>query len=67
AASSHLDPSAPGMAELLERAREAFIVGMQWTSIIAAILVAAAAAVAWFVIPSHRERPRVETTERSTS
>ncbi|RDI44615.1 DHA2 family multidrug resistance protein-like MFS transporter, partial [Nocardia mexicana] len=30
AASSHLDPSAPGMAELLERAREAFIVGMQW-------------------------------------
>ncbi|WP_240744672.1 MFS transporter [Microbacterium sp. PF5] len=55
-ASSHLDATAPGIAAILEQAQHAFTVGMQWTSVIAAVLLAIAAVVAWFVIPSHRER-----------
>lgn len=54
-AMSQLDPTAPGMAELLAHAQDAFTVGMQWTSIIAAVLVCIAAVVAWRVIPSRRE------------
>lgn len=66
-ATSRLDPSVPGVAGLLEQAREAFTIGMQWTSIIAAILVAAAAVIAWFIIPSQREEVRVEMPKGAKS
>ncbi|GAB3560192.1 MFS transporter [Spelaeicoccus albus] len=66
-ATSHLDPSVPGVAGLLEQAREAFTIGMQWTSVIAAILVVAAVVIAWIVIPSGREESRSEASQQAIS
>ncbi|GAA3398031.1 MFS transporter [Cryptosporangium minutisporangium] len=46
--------SAAASSEPMDAAREAFVEAMQATSVIAAILLAFAAVVAWRVIPSHR-------------
>ena len=44
---SLLDPTDPALAG----ARHAFTTAMQWTSVMAAVLLAATAALAWFTIP----------------
>lgn len=53
---SVLDPTDPLAAEALAAAQHAFTGGMQVASIVAAVILAIAAFVAWRVIPSTRER-----------
>jgi len=54
AASTRLDGADPATAGLLDQAREAFVSGMQTTSLIAAGLCVLAAVIAVFAIPSPR-------------
>ncbi|MGH1565163.1 MFS transporter [Mumia sp. DW29H23] len=49
-----IDPTAPGGSDTLGAAQAAFASGMQSTSIVAAVLLFVAAAIAWRVIPSGR-------------
>jgi DHA2 family multidrug resistance protein-like MFS transporter len=63
-AASRLDPDDPAMVEVLGQAQHAFTVGMQWTSVIAAILLLVAAAFAWFSIPSSEEHHSTEEDGR---
>jgi DHA2 family multidrug resistance protein-like MFS transporter len=51
-AMSQLDTGNPTVLAALEQAQRAFTVGMQWTSVIAAVLLAVAAVIAWVAIPS---------------
>jgi DHA2 family multidrug resistance protein-like MFS transporter len=53
---TQLDTSDPAVMAAIDQAQHAFTVGMQWTSVIAAILLAVAAVIAWRAIPSHRGR-----------
>jgi DHA2 family multidrug resistance protein-like MFS transporter len=47
-----LDLANPAASAAVEQAQHAFTVGMQWTSVIAALLLAVAAVIAWIAIPS---------------
>lgn len=47
-----LDLSDPAIQGLIEEAKRAFTSGMQWTSVIAAVLLAIAAVIAWKSIPA---------------
>lgn len=60
AAMSQLDSGDPAVLAAIEQAQHAFTVGMQWTSIIAAVLLAVAAVIAWFAIPSPKVRPTID-------
>ena len=51
-----LDPADPLAAEALAAAQHAFTGGMQVASVVAAVILALAAVIAWRVIPSARER-----------
>ena len=53
-ASARLDLTDPAQAALLAEAQHAFTVGMQVTSVVAAVILVLAAVVAWRVIPSPR-------------
>ena len=53
-AMSQLDTADAAVRVAIEQAQHAFTVGMQWTSVIAAILLAIAAVIAWIAIPSHK-------------
>ncbi|WP_307793743.1 MFS transporter [Microbacterium stercoris] len=58
---TQLDTADPAVLAAIEQAQHAFTVGMQWTSVIAALLLAIAAVIAWIAIPSQGERaPAVE-------
>lgn len=57
---SQLDTTNPAVLAAIEQAQHAFTVGMQWTSVIAAILLAIAAVIAWIAIPSHKEQAGVD-------
>ncbi|WP_258366792.1 MFS transporter [Curtobacterium sp. MCSS17_011] len=54
---TQLDRTAPDVAAVIEQAKHAFTVGMQWTSVIAAVLLIVAAVIAWRSIPSRAETP----------
>jgi DHA2 family multidrug resistance protein-like MFS transporter len=51
---TQLGTAAPAVMAAIEQAQRAFTLGMQWTSVIAAILLAVAAVIAWTTIPSPR-------------
>jgi len=53
-AMSQLDSADAAVRAAIEQAQHAFTLGMQWTSVIAAILLAIAAVIAWIAIPSHK-------------
>lgn len=55
----------PDSSGLLASAQYAFTSGMQATSVIAAVLLAGAAIIAWSVIPSHRGRQNSESMEHT--
>ncbi|MDD7963066.1 MFS transporter [Microbacterium thalli] len=57
---SQLDTTNPAVLAAIEQAQHAFTVGMQWTSVIAAILLAIAAVIAWIAIPSHKGQATVD-------
>ncbi|MFD5214484.1 MFS transporter [Microbacterium sp. NPDC058345] len=57
---SQLDTGRTEVLAAIEQAQHAFTVGMQWTSVIAAILLVIAAVIAWVAIPSHKGRTPVE-------
>lgn len=57
--SAVLDPSTPVGAEALAAAQHAFTAGMQLASVVAAVILAVAAIIAWRVIPSTRERAEI--------
>jgi DHA2 family multidrug resistance protein-like MFS transporter len=59
-AMTQLDLADSAVLAAIEQAQHAFTVGMQWTSVIAAVLLAIAAVIAWVAIPSHRGRTPVE-------
>jgi len=52
-----LDLADPSAMKLIADAQHAFTSGMQWTSIIAALLLAVAAVIAWKAIPSAKAQP----------
>ena len=60
AALSQLDMTNPAVLAAIEQAKHAFTAGMQWTSVIAAALLAVAAVIAWFAIPSAKERATID-------
>jgi len=49
---TQLDTTDPAVLSAIDQAQDAFTIGMQWTSVIAAILLAIAAIIAWRTIPS---------------
>lgn len=53
-ATYHLDPTDPTAQTVITQAQHAFTTGMQWTSVIAAVLLVVAALIAWRTIPSGR-------------
>ncbi len=59
-AASHLNLTDPAVLEVLRQAQHAFTAGMQWTSFIAAGLLAVAAVIAWVTIPSTKELEPIE-------
>ncbi|MDF2992735.1 MAG: transporter, major facilitator family protein [Microbacterium sp.] len=56
---SQLNVADPAVLAAIEQAQHAFTVGMQWTSVIAAILLGIAAVIAWVAIPSDKPREPV--------
>lgn len=54
---TQLDTADRAVIAVVEQAQHAFTVGMQWTSVIAAVLLVVAAVIAWRAIPSRAETP----------
>lgn len=55
-----LDESYPDVAEIIDHAQRAFTVSMQWTSVIAAVLLVLSAVIAWKAIPSVKDESQFE-------
>jgi DHA2 family multidrug resistance protein-like MFS transporter len=60
---TQLDTTNPAVLVAIGQAHHAFTVGMQWTSVIAAILLAIAAVIAWIAIPSTAAAAPPSTTD----